>query len=521
MSFMDVFAVLTGATHVSHYSPPCSPSSFDAIPLFGGEILSISASPLHNVSGQTTSHNFDIFPVENLNVCQVNVTYTHPGQNDRVNVTSWLPLEKKQWNGRFLATGGNGFASGRGTSELLAPTSLGYASATTDGGHNAETDWAFVSPGNLNWAVLQNFGGIALNDMSFLGKAITEAFYGEAPEYSYFSGCSTGGRQGHTIAQRYPMQFDGILASAPAINWASFVVSDYWPQLVMNLLGEYPSPCELDAITEAAVKACDALDGTVDQIISSPGLCEFDAFTMEGKMGTCPNSTMQIQISHAAAAVAQSAWTGPSTVDGNSSWYGLNPDASLSSGLAATQCNADKTNCTSGIPFPISVDWINKFVLKRPIPSGPAGAAALANLTHAEYDSILRQSRAQFESILSANEPDLTDFRDAGAKMLSWHGLADSVIPPNGTFDYYDRVLRHDSTADDFYRVFPVPGVAHCGGGKGIFPGEMLQVLVDWVENGVVPERVDVSDGERSSILCPYPKQLVGGEAGSDSGICA
>ncbi|KAL4861903.1 Tannase/feruloyl esterase [Aspergillus spectabilis] len=437
---------------------------------------------------------------QTLMFAKVNVTYTHPGQNDRVQVTTWLPLQRSQWNSRFLAAGGGGYASGKGAVDLLGPSSLGYAAASTDGGHGDDTDWAFVSPGNLNWAVLQNFAAIALNDLAVLGKAVTKAFYGEDPE------------QGHTIAQRYPTQFDGILATAPAINWASFIVSEYWPQLVMNLLGEYPSPCELDAITEAAVQACDALDGTLDQIVSSPGLCDLDPFSMVGELVPCSsrssNSSTPIRISHEAAAIAQAAWDGPSTVTGEFSWYGINPDAPLS-GLAQTRCNPDRRNCTAGTPFSISADWINKFVRKTPVASGPAGAAAIANLTHGEFDTVLRQSRNQFESILSANDPDLTDFHNAGGKMLTWHGLADQLIPPNGTYNYYQRVLERDPTAAEYYRFFPVPGVQHCQGGNGLFPGSMLQVLVDWVERGLAPESVHVTDGERTGVLCPYPKQAV------------
>ncbi|KAL4795246.1 tannase and feruloyl esterase-domain-containing protein [Aspergillus venezuelensis] len=485
---------LMGATHASSLAPACSPHTFDTISLFVGEILSISAVPLHKVPGETLTSNFDVFQVTNLDVCQVNVTYTHPGQNDLVNITSWLPLQKDQWNGRFLATDGGGYASGSGAVDLVAPASLGYASASTDGGHTPDTEWAY--------------GGV---------------FYDEAIEYSYFSGCSTGGRQGHTIAQRYPTQFDGILATAPAINWASFILFQYWPQLVMSLLGEYPSACELDAITEAAVQACDGLDGTVDQIISAPGLCDFDPFTMDGKVASCPSSssnfTTQVKISHAAAIVAKATWTGPSTVDGEFSWYGLNPDAPLSSGLAGTQYNSDQSNCTAGAPFSIPADWMNKFVLKRPIASGSAGAAALTNLTHGEYDTILRQSVSQFESILSANDPDLTDLRNSDGKMLSWHGLSDQLIPPNGTCNYYDRMLENDPSAADYNRFFPVPGVQHCDGGKGIFPENMLDVLVDWVENGVVLERVDVSDGERTGVLCPYPRHLFKIGEKSDSEI--
>src|SRR5206468_1840394 len=101
--------------------------------------------------------------------------------------------------------------------------------------------------------------------------------------------------------------------------------------------------------------------------------------------------------------------------------------------------------------------------------------------------SIFRQSKNQFASIISTNDPDLTDFRDAGGKMITWHGLADELIFPNGTFDYYKRVLDFDPNAADYYRFFPAPGVAHCRGGIGWYPGDSFQSLVDWVENDIVP----------------------------------
>lgn len=208
--------------------------------LFGAEIISLSASIVTNYSLsliQIDQH----FPlnVTGLEFCNVSVQYTHPGQGDRINVQVWLPLN--QWNGRFMGTGGGGYATELGAQSLPYAVSLGYSAVATDGGHVSSLfeppSWALTSPGNINWALLQDFAAIALDDAATIGKAVTTAYYGSPPRYSYWNGCSTGGRQGLMMAQRYPSQYDGIMASAPAINWASSIVAGYWPQLVMNQLG--------------------------------------------------------------------------------------------------------------------------------------------------------------------------------------------------------------------------------------------------------------------------------------------
>jgi hypothetical protein len=220
----------------------CTAASIPYPELFGAEILSLSASTVTNYSTslfQIDSH----FPlnVTGLDVCNVSIQYTHPGQNDNINVQVWLPL--RQWNGRFMGTGGGGYATELGFLSLPYATSLGYSAVATDGGHQSvpfdATAWALSSPGNVNWALLQDFAAVALDDAATIGKAVTVAYYGSAPKYSYWNGCSTGGRQGLMMAQRYPSQYDGILAAAPAINWSSLLVAAYWAQLVMNQLGAY------------------------------------------------------------------------------------------------------------------------------------------------------------------------------------------------------------------------------------------------------------------------------------------
>lgn len=233
----------------------------------------------------------------------------------------------------------------------------GYSAASTDGGHPSETadiaapaNWALLSPGNLNLPLLQDFAAVALADMTLIGQAITESYYGEKPTYSYWTGCSTGGRQGLMLAQRYPELYDGIVALAPAINWDTFLVTEYWPQQVMNQLGVYPPPCELKAFTDAAIAACDGLDGLDDGIISDANACTFDPYSVVGDTFSCEDGKER-QLTIEGAKVADSAWSGLIDSSGKRQWYGVNKDAALS-GIA-------ETNGTTGTgkPFRHSADW--------------------------------------------------------------------------------------------------------------------------------------------------------------------
>lgn len=502
----------------------CTAAGIQSPELFGAEIISLSAGPVTNYSlplPQLDEHF--ALNITGLEFCNVSIQYTHPGQNDSINVQVWLPLN--HWNERFMGTGGGGYATEIGEPSLAYAVSLGYSAVATDGGHPPDSfdpsSWALSSPGNINWALLQDFAAIALDDATTIGKAVTTSYYGSSPKYSYWNGCSTGGRQGLMMAQRYPSQYDGILAAAPAINWVSLIVAAYWPQLVMNQLGMYivdkhtvdmemltlsgiyPPPCEFDALTAAATAACDNFDGVTDGIIAAPGLCNFDPHTVVGQTFYCTDSGTNRTISSEAATIALAAWTGPRSVDGKFEWYGLNKDASLTFGWVGTNCSAAGT--CKGQPFPIASSWIQFFVQKDP-------SFDVTNISFRQYDSIFRQSNNQFASILSTSDPDLTDFREAGGKMITWHGLADQLIPPNGTIDYYQRVLALDSHAADYYRFFPAPGVAHCANGTGYYPASSLQSLVDWVEKDIAPETLngttlpDINGTVRQAPLCRYPQ---------------
>jgi hypothetical protein len=474
--------------------------SSDAIPypqLPGAKILGLSATEVVNYSIQVPRIGA-IGPADlrGLDFCNVTVTYTHPGQEDAIHVEVWLP---SKWNGRFQGIGGGGYATGLSGLGLSSAISQGFAAASTDGGHvvnfTSAEDWALVSPGNVNLYLFQNFASVALHDMTVIGKWVTETFYGTAPKYAYWNGCSTGGRQGLMLAQRYPKDYDGILALAPAINWVRFVVAEFWPQLVMNLLGVYPEQCEFQAITAAAIQACDALDGLTDGVISAPKLCHFNPHTLVGRTYNC-NGVNKI-FTDGAATIAEAAWEGPRSVTGSFQWYGINKDASFA--IASTSCS--DSVCT-GAPFSITTDWIRLFIKKNP-------DFDVRTITHEQYDAILHASIIEYTSFIDTSDADLSSFRAAGGKMITWHGLVDPLIFPNGTSEYYEHVLQHDPDARDFYRFFEVPGTLHCSDGPGPFPKDTLGSLVRWVEEGVAPnvlEATSLTDGvEIRRDLCQYP----------------
>ncbi|EEU33441.1 uncharacterized protein NECHADRAFT_56660 [Fusarium vanettenii 77-13-4] len=502
----------------------CLPTTFSPT-VFGVSIVSIQTSLVSNFSAVIpAAYRFaqPTIEVSNATFCNVTVTYTHPGLSDSINVESWLPVQN--WNERLLATGGGGWVAGRfqlSYSVMTGAIGEGYATVTTDAGLGISPDplawtsaepWALVSPGNVNLYHLRNFGHLSLKEMTVIGKSLISSFYSEEPKFSYWSGCSQGGRQGLEIAQRYPDLYDGIVAGAPGIYLPQVVSNIYWPQQYMNEIGKYPLPCEFDAITKAAITECDGLDGVADGIISDTEICEkrFNPTKLTGKAIECAQTNSTTSISAEAVKIAKLAWDGISTAEGKSIWHGLNIGADLTAtdpagggyGTASTKCS--NGSCV-GNPSELGASWIRLFLAQD-------RNFQLAKLTRKEFLRLVRLGIHDYSSFIRTSDPDLSGFRDAGGKIITFHGLADNVIPSKGTEQYYKEVAAFSPDARSFTRYYPVPGLDHCFGGTGGQPINLMSQLRAWVENGTAPESSPVTiidrDGEpQQRVLCPYPQR--------------
>lgn len=432
--------------------------------------------------------------------CQVTVYLTHPGADDHVLVEVWLP--DRGWNGRFEGTGGGGYAAGEFDEALVPAIESGYAAAATDAGVGVNAaspaSWALTSTGAVNTPLLTDFAYRSVHDMTVAAKQVVSAVYGRTAVYSYWDGCSTGGRQGLMEAQKYPTDYNGILAAAPAINWAQFIPAEFWPQVVMNEAHDYPSSCELNAFTQAAVAACDRGDPVNGGIIDQPQNCGFNPRSLVGTKVECDGQTLTITATD--ADVVSKIWQGPPQL-----WYGLTKGAELDQ-LAGT--TTSPTGVGAGSPFPISATWIQYFLEQNP-------NFNTATISYAQFARLFAQSVAEYNQIIGTANPNLTAFERAGGKMITWHGLADPLIFPQGTVNYYQRVQATVGGArdtDSFYRLFLAPGVGHCGTtGNGPVPTDALSAVVNWVEHGVAPATLPAAivDSAGTTItrnLCAYPK---------------
>jgi hypothetical protein len=497
----------------------CTPSTFSFPHILGAKLVNVAADEVRNYTTTSLLPGTDVPSKGAIEFCNVTVTYEHTGWDDSINVSLWFPLEEN-WNGRLLAVGGGGYTASLGSLYQTAAVDKGFVAIATDSGHAsgqaAATDpspWVTVSPGNFNYPLIEDFASRTLGELSVIAKHATKDYFGVGPAFSYFTGCSGGGRQGLELAQSFPDAFDGILAAAPAVYFETLLVAGYWPTLLMNQLGVFPPSCEIKAFTAAAVEQCDGLDGLQDGIISHPADCDFDARRMVGRNFTCDGE--QRPFTQAGARVVEAAWQGFNA--SGISWPGVEVGADLTEALIVTDCGGgDKPKCATG---GLWSGMLANFVAADP-------SFDTSTLSTEAFAGFLTRSIALWRSRLGAANPRLQPFQQAGGKLITWHGTADTTIPPKGSTHYYDRVLRHNSNVSDFFRHFEAPGVGHCSGGLGPLPNAALEQLVGWVENGTAPATLEASSAATGlqRPLCPYPSRqvFVGGEANSSASFaCA
>jgi feruloyl esterase len=424
--------------------------------------------------------------------CAVQLVVTNPPAGDQIKVGVWLPT--RNWNGRFQGIGGGGFSGGSPTTTPAAALRDGYAASATDAGHTgASGSFALNPDGTLNWQLIADFGYLGIHEMTVAGKALTRSFYRKSSFYSYFNGCSTGGRQGLMEAQRYPKDYDGIAAGAPAINWTKFHPAQLWGQLRMRLAGNVVPPCELAAATQAAIASCDKRDGLTDGVVGDWRGCRFDARTLIGTVTACGTITATD------AELINTIWDGPRGVDGEFLWYGLEREAPLQA--------LNNSAGGVGLPFFVGLEWFRYFLLQNP-------TWDWQSMTYEQYLLLFQQSELQFQAVIATDDPDLSAFRDAGGKVVFWHGTADPLIFFRGSVDYHQRLeaaMGGARQTQKFARFFVAPGAGHCGGGLGAAPTDLLGAVVRWVERGQAPDELagQRTDAAGNVVLtrpiCQYP----------------
>ncbi len=492
-----------------------------------------------------------------------------PSTSPGIGIEVWLP-SRANWNRRIHVAGGGGWAGGSQTSlTVLAgaggaggttpspsfiATVEGAVSANTDTGHSGPGGGSFaMNPdGSINAVLWNDFAQRGIHEMAVKAKQLTSAYYGKAAKYSYWDGFSTGGRQGHKLAQLHPDDFDGILAGAPAFNWTRFITNELYPQIVYqpDLGGTPLTASQLNMLGNAAINACDVVNTQHMGYIPDPSECRYDPTldasvicVANGGTNTTANCVTPLQ-----AQAMNKLWYGqtrdgtapPPSADnawsvhigiGNHLWYGLARGSSFG-GLGGPG------------PFTIATDLV-ALELQNPMLATPSfinatgnGANGWKNLSYAQLANAYDQGLILQSSFghINTDDANLQPFRRSGGKMIIYHGLADVLIMPQGSVNYYERVIREMDGLHEvqkFYRLFLIPGMTHgigngttnpnanpplpgVAGGDGIADGtsQLYDVLTAWVEKGAAPRRIDISSAvttafpvAKSRPICAYPKK--------------
>jgi hypothetical protein len=406
-------------------------------------------------------------------------------------------LLPEAWNGDFAMGGGGGFV---GTVQNMVRDSVnrGYATVGTDTGH----EW---QPGYMARWALDNveaqldFGYLAVHRTAEVAKAAIRSYYGREAGHSYFLGCSRGGGQAMMEAQRYPKDFDGIVAGAPAFNWTGFAAT-----MVSIAKALYPDPQHLQStpltkdalqkLQQAILEQCDAQDGLKDGVIQDPSSVRFD---LSKVAGITDEQRRAIEAIYDGARNAN----GPICC-GYPRGAECDPDQWIAWLVGPIPAMVEKDH-VADLTFAFGTQVFKYLIFNQP------------DWDYSTYDfSTFDKDTRLAASFLNATNPDLDTFKNRKGKLILWHGWADPALPAQATADYYRQVRLHDPKAGEYCRLFLVPGCLHCGGGPGAAEVDWLSVISDWVEHDKAPDKLIASKRDHGKVvmtrpLFPYPEHAV------------
>ena len=443
-------------------------------------------------------------PIGNLPpFCRVAGTIAPTAESD-IRFEVWLPLDG--WNGKFAGVGNGGWAGVISFGPLAEQLRRGYATASTNTGHQAAggfnaAKFAFDQPEQL-----VDFAYRAHHETALTAKALVAAFYGKPQARAYFIGCSSGGYEGLMAAQRFPDDYDGIVAGMPANNWTRLMAGDLDATLAANQGGvNHFTPAALGLLHRGALAACDAKDGVGDGILEDPRACTFDPGSLACKAGESGDRCL----SPAQVTAARRIYDGLKDPKSGAQLY-----PGLARGSEPFWVHRDIAS-----PFPIPIAHYKWLVFADP--AWDWTTFDFGDPT--DYEAYLKAEQ-KFAPLMNATDPNLEAFRKRGGKLVQYHGWNDQLITPLNSIDYYESVLAHFGRGRDraatladvqsFYRLFMAPGVAHCGGGTGPNVFDAQTALEQWVEAGVAPDQLPARrlvNGvvDRSRPLCVYPAVAV------------
>jgi feruloyl esterase len=412
--------------------------------------------------------------------CRVALT-AKPSSDSEIKIEVWLPAEN--WNTKYTAVGNGAWNGNIGYAAMADALRRGYATSSTDTGHVGGS--ASFAMGHPEKAI--DFAYRSEHEMVLKSKAVINAFYSSAPKYSYWNGCSAGGRQALKEAQMFPADFDGIIAGSPGADWSGRSAQAVRIAALLENEAARLTPAHQQALHNAVVAACDANDGLKDGLISNPTSCKFDPKALLCKNGDAPDCLSAAEVETVRAIYSP-------IKSGNREIAGL----AYGSELNWTSLGWSQSARATGL------DHYRYLVY-----NDPEWQVSKFN-ADADPPKLEKSESGQID----ARNPDLKAFFARGGKLLMYHGWADPQISPLNATTYYDQVTKTSGGASRIsasYRLFMAPGMAHCGGGEGPNDFDKVGPLEQWVEQGKAPDQIVAShskDGkvDRTRPLCPYPQ---------------
>jgi Tannase and feruloyl esterase len=404
----------------------------------------------------------------------------------------WLP-EGSAWNGRFQAVGGGGLAGVISYPALAEAVNGGYASSSTDTGHEASDT---ANTWTLDRQRVVDYGYRAIHEMTVKAKAVIDAHYGKAPEYSYFNGCSTGGRQGLMEAQRYPDDYNGVISGAPVNRFTNLHMGQLWTaHATLTKPGAVLTREDLAKVSAAVLAQCDAADGVKDGMLTDPRTCKFDPSTLQGFR---PEQIEALKMIYRGA---------------------VNPrtHVQIYPGLEVGGEGPQPGNPGWGL----IMNGKEPFAIDAPVLGGMGFDNPRWDWRTFDFDHDVALVDAKLFGTLNAINPDLSDFKKRGGKLIVYHGWSDPGVMPQQTLDYWNSVrdFAGKSTGgdggaytDEFVRLYMLPGVGHCRGGVGPDQADWIGTLAGWVENGKAPTSIVAHRNDQQGKttltrpLCPHPQ---------------